>query len=428
MPDVLREIGLTSLVMTIFGPMIYSMTIRKRAWNASLFFAGLFQWDILRTEKLSYIPPYHITIILRSLFSSFSLLLLWRGSNIVFTAFAIQEPLKRGEPLTKDSNDPNGSLINGLKSRKSLIKTFAYWELVLISRRFGERRVSIFKDIEREGGSAWSQISAECLKMIEGVFLRIEEFEHPPKERKQFLKPEDLQSLPRIGTPLKQEAVFLKSPPPASRLETIEANVGSVVKSYGDNQFAGYGSPIGPKSKKAFEITKNKLLTPEQQEALSYTSIRSHFNEYLMLFVRSPLGMPFRQTFSRRIRSITLGKPYSELVEVVDAIESLTCLTAASLNEDVYGGVSKTVPLILRVFIKTHQALERLAKGLNVHWTDVEFTEEDRWAEDIRIILDALRHGMTGLVKGFGGFKAELGLQEEEMRIAKAIVATPKKA
>lgn len=68
------------------------------------------------------IPPYHITLIFRSLVSGFLLLLLWRVSNLAFDIYAAQEPLKRGQPISQDSKDPNGALINGLQSKKSLVK------------------------------------------------------------------------------------------------------------------------------------------------------------------------------------------------------------------------------------------------------------------------------------------------------------------
>ncbi|KAL8825232.1 MAG: hypothetical protein Q9170_007873 [Blastenia crenularia] len=122
LPGILREIGFISLGSSLLGPIIYSLTIRRIAWRASLACARFLRWDIPRTAELSYIPPYHITLIFRSLTSSFCLLLLWRSANLAFSVYTAQEPLKRGQPLIHESNDPNGSLINGLKSRKQIVK------------------------------------------------------------------------------------------------------------------------------------------------------------------------------------------------------------------------------------------------------------------------------------------------------------------
>ena len=44
--------------------------------------------------------------------------LLWEFCNSVFTDHVAEEPLKRGQPVTNDSNDPNGSLLQGLRAKK----------------------------------------------------------------------------------------------------------------------------------------------------------------------------------------------------------------------------------------------------------------------------------------------------------------------
>lgn len=122
LPAMLQEVGITSSVFALVGPIIYSLTVRKTAWRTSLACARFLRWDIPGTAELSLIPPYHLTLITRSLVSGFCLLLLWHASNLAFSVYVAQEPVKRGQPLTQDSNDPNGSLINGLTSRKSLVK------------------------------------------------------------------------------------------------------------------------------------------------------------------------------------------------------------------------------------------------------------------------------------------------------------------
>lgn len=121
-PKLLQRIGIISSVAATTGPIIYSLTVRKVAWRTSLACARFLRWDIPTTAELSIIPPYHITLVARSLLSGSCLLLLWQGSNVAFSAYVAQEPIKRGQPLTQDSNDPNGSLLNGLRSRKSLVK------------------------------------------------------------------------------------------------------------------------------------------------------------------------------------------------------------------------------------------------------------------------------------------------------------------
>ncbi|KAI4199387.1 MAG: hypothetical protein LQ350_004676 [Teloschistes chrysophthalmus] len=437
MPDLLRELSLISAGLSTVGPILYSLTLRRIAWRTSLACARFFRWDIPQTQELSYIPPYHYGLILRSLFSGLLLLLIWRISNVAFSAYVAQEPLKRGQPLTQESNDPNGSLINGLKANKSVVKvsmskslknlandvgkSFAYWELAMISQRFPERRVFIFKDIDRQGGAAWSQISAECLRMIDGVTARISAYGQQSTQQQALVRVEDLQFLPRLGMPLKQEPVVMSTPQPSTRREMIEAKVGTFAKSVGNNPVASYGSPLGPKGTQYIEAAREKLLTPEQRQALTPANIRSQFYVYLTRFLRSRLGQPFRQTFARRIRSIAFGQPFSELIPTIHAVYSLTSLVTASLKEDAYGKVAKDIPLVMRTFIVTYQTLDRFAGTLSPHWTDVEFSDSQRQTEDVMAMLGALKHCLGDTVKAFSGLSADLGIRDQDMRMAKAI-------
>ena len=113
-------IVLRALGTSIFGPIVYAIFIRSTAWDISLHVAELF-WDV-PNSRLSYIPPYHISLIVRSCIAGGSLITLWEVSNLVFSVYCAQEPLKREQPLTSESKDPNGSLLIGLKSRKEVAR------------------------------------------------------------------------------------------------------------------------------------------------------------------------------------------------------------------------------------------------------------------------------------------------------------------
>ena len=106
--------------MAILGPIIYAIFLRRVAWNFSLSFATLL-WDV-PVSQLSYMPPYHYTLILRSFFSGAFLITLWEFSNSSFSAYLVQEPMKRGQPLTSDSKDPNASLLSGLKAKREIVR------------------------------------------------------------------------------------------------------------------------------------------------------------------------------------------------------------------------------------------------------------------------------------------------------------------
>lgn len=120
-PSLGRSIGVRAACMGVFGPLIYASFIRSKAWSWSLYFAGLF-WDIPNSQ-LSYTPPY-LSVIVRSCVSGALLITLWEVSNVVFSAHVAQDPLKKEQPLTSESKDPNGSLLIGLKMEREVPRVY----------------------------------------------------------------------------------------------------------------------------------------------------------------------------------------------------------------------------------------------------------------------------------------------------------------
>lgn len=123
-PFIIQRVVLRSILIAISGPLIYPAFFRRMAWKWSLALARTV-WDMPGTAELSYMPPYDISLIYRSLGSAFLLILLWETSNEIFGAFVAQEPQKNGSPLTDESRDANGTLLNGLKARKEVVKVIA---------------------------------------------------------------------------------------------------------------------------------------------------------------------------------------------------------------------------------------------------------------------------------------------------------------
>ena len=126
-----KKILLHSSTLVALCPFVYALFIRRTAWSTAFFF-GRIVWSIPKASELSYIPPFHWTLILRSFISGLVLLSLWEVSNAVFDAYVAQEPLKRGKPFTNDSRDINASLVNGLKSTKEPIYVGYTTEIYLI--------------------------------------------------------------------------------------------------------------------------------------------------------------------------------------------------------------------------------------------------------------------------------------------------------
>ena len=116
-PSLGRSIGVRAACMSILGPFIYAGFIRSKVWSWSLYFAALI-WDIPNSQ-VSYTPPY-LSVLVRAFTASALLITLWEVSNAIFTAYVAQEPLKKDQPLTSESKDPNGSLLIGLKTKRGV--------------------------------------------------------------------------------------------------------------------------------------------------------------------------------------------------------------------------------------------------------------------------------------------------------------------
>ncbi|MCJ1401728.1 hypothetical protein MMC11_004945 [Xylographa trunciseda] len=425
-----RTISITTRAVAtgLLGPVFYALCIRWIAWPWTVRVARL-MWNIQRDSVPPRFPPYHIGLILRSITAGLMLLCIWEFSNAAFSAYVAQQPLKNGYPLTTDSRDPNGSLLNGLKSKKEIPRTFAFWELLYITQRYTLRRNSIFSEIDRAGGATWAQVLNTSLVTIQAITSRIIDFEHPrpsaplPAQQAQ----QKVEELPRIVPPTKYENVLSSPSKPRDSREKLESAVGSMARSFGQSQPAS--SPISPRAKQAIDFARDKLLTTDQKNAIDSASLKSLFFDYVNRFLRTPIvGAPFRQTFERRVRRLVLGSPYSQLSPIVSAIDSVANLALASLKEDQFGTVNKDLPLIIRTFANVIQSVERIIQQMPIHWTDTEFQDRDgegRRIEEVELVLEHLRWGLRQLLEDFGPYALDLGLGPQELKACRGIVGIP---
>jgi nucleoporin NDC1 len=431
LPSLVTSAFIRAVTMTMLGPVIYSMTIRQVAWSWTLTFAKVL-WSLPRSTSLPAIPPYHWQILGKTFTGGFLLIFSWEVANAAFSVYVAQEPLKNDRPITYESRDPNGSLITGLKGKKlqtrvctrsdgfllniNIIQAFAMWELVYIAQRFQGRRKTIFEEIDRKGGSTWSQVLEICLGTINGINTRITEHLAPPPAPAAQVA-QQVPGLPRLSAPLKEDNVFTASPPPRSTGASIGAAVGSIAKAHGH-------SPGGPQTLKLISQAKSKMLTPDHQKALSAEGVWGVFSSYALQVLESPLGRPFRQEFRRRIATIILGSPYGDVGIIVDAIDTLTQLSVCSLSEDPFGNVSRDVPEIIRTFTTVIARLDGFKQSLGVHWTDVE---KKRESPEVDIILAALKSGLNELLEAFGDYSVDLRLSQSDMRMAREAATPPAK-
>lgn len=431
-----------AVILTAVYPVIYAIFFRRPAWSFTMYFAKLF-WNFARSaaKPPGFFPGMGFNALGRSAILGSLLICCWETSNILFSIFLGQEPLKRGQPLTSEAKDPNGSLLNGLNSKKEVVKSFAFWELSFISQRFPDRRKAIFNDIDREGGAVWSQILNSSVELIKGIQTRINESKQqssqPSQQETQKPAPE-IHALPRLAEPPKSDAIFASSPKAISRRDKFTESVSSTAKSYG--QSADWTPAARAKARDAFGRVSSSVLSPERKQKLlapsrelrlltGATKIEPEtIHPLTARILRSPIGQPFRQTYARRLSNIVLGRPFSELCLLVDAIEVVTRLLIASITEDTLGKVNTDVPAVVSLFTNTIITLESFVHGgLKVHWTDVTYPPSSQPQEqvsarripEVDIVLATLKFALADLVRAFGENARDYKLGDKEVRLAR---------
>ena len=116
--SIAHNICIRVLLVCLSAPVLYGLFFRRTAWSMSLSVASLL-WD-LPAQRLSFIPPHYPSLIYRSVVAGFHLLFLWQSSNALFTSYVSWQPIKKGLPLSTESKDPTGTLLNGLRSKKEV--------------------------------------------------------------------------------------------------------------------------------------------------------------------------------------------------------------------------------------------------------------------------------------------------------------------
>lgn len=102
--------------------LLAGMTIRGTAWRMALSFFRTF-YTLPKTNMVpATLAGINGWMWLRCIWTGSMLLFMWLAGNKLFSMLLIRAPLKLGKPLTSESKDPNGSLLNGLKSKKLHIK------------------------------------------------------------------------------------------------------------------------------------------------------------------------------------------------------------------------------------------------------------------------------------------------------------------
>jgi nucleoporin NDC1 len=389
----------------VFGTLSYFVGWRHFLWghyyNLALYFVSLSK---TRTQPAG-LPPF-FPLVANFVINGALLALIWQFANNAFDVYISQAPLKRDIPITNESKDPNGSLLNGLKSKKETVHVISLWELALITERFPERRKTIYGELERKKAPTAKQVTDICLAEIRLLLERIGAALDPkyaPQVEAAAPAPTSVSLVPRISQDIKDGAITGPGQAPSTRMEKFGAFAADIAKTH--------SSPQNAQNAYAREYLKKgqEKLAQGAKEAEVYSS-----NWWGRLIV-SPLGYPFRKSLRRTAAIIITGAPYSRISPLCNAITTLTNLTIFSIKEDEFGRFQNVVPDIVRMFATAIKKIDEYVASLQVG--------ENTRLEEVDLVRECLREGLERILRTFGEFLGGLGMSSADVREAKRCAA-----
>lgn len=231
-------------------------------------------------------------------------------------------------------------------------------------------------------------------------------------------KEEPISTLPRLTGDIQNDNIWKERPQAKTTAQRIVRTSEALALEYGNTPT----SPISVEGRRLLSQAKSKVMTPEQQKALTPQGIWVALSPFVLNFLQSPVGWPFRQTFRRRIAAVVLGKPYGDVGIIVDAIEAVSRFSVCSLKEDIYGNVQKDVPGIIKMLTSSIAGLEAMRNSFGVHWTDVEGKTE---SPEVDMVMAALRQGLQNIVDAFGAYFDDMKMNRADVRAATEALRVP---
>jgi nucleoporin NDC1 len=104
----------------LFGTIFYFAGPRHLIWDWYYAFSR-YVISLSKASKPTGVAPF-MPLVFGFVIEGTLLVVLWQFVNKAFDLYIAQEPLKNDLPITNDSKDPNGTLLNGLKSKKDAVK------------------------------------------------------------------------------------------------------------------------------------------------------------------------------------------------------------------------------------------------------------------------------------------------------------------
>jgi len=408
-------------VIALVGFALYFIGTRNLIWSYYYSF-GRYLWSLSKTSTPTGLAPF-LPLCFMFITEGILLVVIWEFVNKTFDVYIAQEPLKNDVPITNDSTDPNGSLLNGLKSKKDTVRAIAFWELALITDAFPDRRKTIYSEMERKKAPTHQQVTDLCLGelkfLVDRVSVGLDPAYQPSSGSGQDQPAGPVSLVPRIAQPLKDDKPISAAPPkPNTRWEHIEATTASIAKSHsapGNAQQAYSREAINRGVKKAQEGAK---------EAESF------FTTYYNKLVSSPVGVLFQHSFQRTANIVVLGAPYSQLSRVCNAATALTNLAVFSLAEDSMGRFHQGIPSIVRVFTIALKKIDEYMEVAPIHSSDIETLNkpeaERKKVPEVDEARECLREGLEKILGSFNEYLGGMGLSKLEIMEAKKIVGVKK--
>lgn len=403
-PATIRSASIAGICIVV-APFLNGLLFRNTFWQLHLMLAKPF-FNLSRANAHPighpYLgPPY----LARCMWAGFLLILTWELTSSLFLIYFNQEPTKKGLPLSAASKDPNGTLLNGLRAKRDVVRTFAFWELAIITQKHKERRRTIFEDIERPTGPLWSQMSEAGLAVLRDIEVRI--FGPPPKAPQPAANT-IVKDLPHLVPELQTQSIYRAQP--KSRLS--ESLVSSPLRQIGSSK-----QPWRPPIEKTTKAVEAKLLEYARPSGAEQMQSQSLLEQWIVALRKSPVGWFFISTNSAKINAAILGSPNGNAALIVDVIDSITRMLVASLSEDTYGKATPTVPETVRTFTRTLTIIEeyvaRNKPGPNES------------IEEVEIIIQRLRAGLKELLAAFQLYLLDVGLGIADLNQAKKAVEPP---
>ncbi|KAL7932336.1 nucleoporin protein Ndc1-Nup domain-containing protein [Trichoderma chlorosporum] len=407
------KLALAAIPATVI---LYFFFLRSFAWSWTLTFLRPF-YNLPKTNMLPSSWPSDIYLLARCVLAGAGVGFLWAAGNRAFSLFMVKKPLKNGNPLTSESKDPNGSLLNGLKSKKLSIKSFAMWELALTAQNHGTRRQSIFNDIDRTGGPVWSQIYSICMETLKTIETHVDAYGQPAAHAAPDTA--QIEEKQRSSAPLRQDAIFTSQSRQASLRSGVEKALDKLARKPGSTP----ASELSPIARKTWKSAKDRVLSKEQQEAVSPDHLMDQAKQIVTRLISIGwISDLIRQNFRTQFAAAVLGSPYAEPTLHANAATALCQLAVHSLAEDSYGNVHRDVPSIIRTLASIIKKIEGLKAQFPLHWTDIRGLKE---CPEVDELLEALKTGLEQVISKFEPYSTDLRLTRTDLRIAKEAIGKP---